>query len=560
MLIEAATPIEISNGIEFSAELEAALGWTGKAPFPSWILPDEGSLAAKFSLSPYVAAKMEAWEDAEAKLSGEISVGVQILPTLKVDSVKGSVSLSAEWKSWTMAKTWSVDFYGGSMLDVLSMFPQGDELEGIEWVYYPQGAVGTGRIYGANSVIADVSGDLWQDSPADLAVGPDGRILAAWAKAGDPYAQVGDDFVVAEFDGTAWTTPVVLPGSFGINRNVKTIVDNLGRRIVVWSMADRSLLGAGSSSDEIMAARKATDVYYALCERDVWSLPQPVARTEGADACVETFVTSDGDLWVAWVSQSSEDTYQLLATRLDGNAFGTPIVVATGRNLGEIAISELDGLPVIFWTVETDSCQPPGSRTLCFSTSTGEGWTAPRPFEPQLLDSPGEGSTTASLVNPSLEASSLFGIPVPEKCCKCEKWDTEYHGIDEGCGFTTTIDAEKCKKIITYKPCVPPPVDPNEIVGPVGQGEEHWISADRQLDYMIRFENDPVFAQAPAQKVVITQQLDADLNNSTKKRKWFMRRLLEGIWKSRWRTFSCLQSIETSVRSIPRSFGSDDCG
>jgi hypothetical protein len=55
-------------------------------------------------------------------------------------------------------------------------------------------------------------------------------------------------------------------------------------------------------------------------------------------------------------------------------------------------------------------------------------------------------------------------------------------------------------------------VGPNDILGPVGYGEENWIPADRQLDYMIRFENDPVFAQAPAQKVVVTQQLDDDLD------------------------------------------------
>jgi hypothetical protein len=111
-----------------------------------------------------------------------------------------------------------------------------------------------------------------------------------------------------------------------------------------------------------------------------------------------------------------------------------------------------------------------------------------------------------------MEPSGIPLPPVPEKCFKCQKWETEYRGTDQGCGFITTVDPINCKKVITYKPCVPPPVDPNDIVGPAGHGDERWIAAHRQLDYMIRFENDPVLAQAPAQKVVITQQLDADLD------------------------------------------------
>ena len=57
--------------------------------------------------------------------------------------------------------------------------------------------------------------------------------------------------------------------------------------------------------------------------------------------------------------------------------------------------------------------------------------------------------------------------------------------------------------------------DPNDILGPEGFGAEQWISADNPLDYTIRFENDPELANAPAQKVRITQQLDSDLDERT---------------------------------------------
>ncbi len=54
--------------------------------------------------------------------------------------------------------------------------------------------------------------------------------------------------------------------------------------------------------------------------------------------------------------------------------------------------------------------------------------------------------------------------------------------------------------------------DPNDILGPDGIGHERWVAANTPLHYMIRFENDPVLANAPAQVVRITQVIDANLN------------------------------------------------
>ena len=58
------------------------------------------------------------------------------------------------------------------------------------------------------------------------------------------------------------------------------------------------------------------------------------------------------------------------------------------------------------------------------------------------------------------------------------------------------------------------PSDPNDILGPAGFGEEKWITASSTLPYTIRFENQ-ASATAPAQQVVITQQLDPDLDFRT---------------------------------------------
>jgi len=55
-------------------------------------------------------------------------------------------------------------------------------------------------------------------------------------------------------------------------------------------------------------------------------------------------------------------------------------------------------------------------------------------------------------------------------------------------------------------------IDPNEIVGPGGYGENRWVSVNDHLGYTVRFENDPEFATAPAQEVVITVPIDPSVN------------------------------------------------
>ncbi|MFO0938840.1 MAG: Ig-like domain-containing protein [Gemmataceae bacterium] len=58
-------------------------------------------------------------------------------------------------------------------------------------------------------------------------------------------------------------------------------------------------------------------------------------------------------------------------------------------------------------------------------------------------------------------------------------------------------------------------VDPNDILGPAGAGSDNWLPSTSQLlPYTIRFENVST-ATAPAQDVVITHQLDADLDWTT---------------------------------------------
>jgi subtilase family serine protease len=51
-------------------------------------------------------------------------------------------------------------------------------------------------------------------------------------------------------------------------------------------------------------------------------------------------------------------------------------------------------------------------------------------------------------------------------------------------------------------------LDPNEIAGPKGDGDQKWVAVSQTLPYRIRFENDPKTATAPAQTVSVSQKLD----------------------------------------------------
>lgn len=57
-------------------------------------------------------------------------------------------------------------------------------------------------------------------------------------------------------------------------------------------------------------------------------------------------------------------------------------------------------------------------------------------------------------------------------------------------------------------------IDPNDILGPEGLGDDHWVTSDTSLPFTVRFEN---YAQAtaPAQEILVHSTLDADLDWTT---------------------------------------------
>lgn len=75
---------------------------------------------------------------------------------------------------------------------------------------------------------------------------------------------------------------------------------------------------------------------------------------------------------------------------------------------------------------------------------------------------------------------------------------------DAGC-----IDSDAFKKIAAIKYC---PKDPNDITGPDGYDTVRWVSVHDDMDYAVRFENDPDFATSNAAVVLITIPIDDDID------------------------------------------------
>jgi subtilase family serine protease len=484
---------KMSNGITFNVSLSGSTVWNDEAPFPDWIMPDSGTLSVSVALGPYF--KLSYGTSIEATLQGTVKVGIGIIPEWKLNEISGNLTISAKWLGWVFTQNFSVGYFA-SGLDPL-LLPAADQEP--QWTYDPAAAVGTGNVYGANSVLANVAGDLWLDGAPALATAADGTVFAAWNKDGNPYAPaIGSQVVVADFNGTTWSTPAAVPGSLGDITDVTAAVDGLGRRVLVWSLADTSSLSPASTTAEIQAARDNGNLVYSIYNNGAWTAPAALAATPHADGAVALERLSDGRLLVTWVTRTDDGGNQLLASFWNGLAWTAPQAVASADAITAPAIAQVAGQPAVFWTqaVATD---PEVVAGIFSSAFDGTSWSSPSRFQFTQAGAAATGGEALPPPAPAAAASAqtlgegtacLFGFWVTEECCKKDEKDP-------------------------YEPTKRAPMDPNDILGPDGFGDSRWIPASDPIPYTILFENDPDLATAPAQSVRITQKLDPDLDPTT---------------------------------------------
>ncbi|MEX2188779.1 MAG: carboxypeptidase regulatory-like domain-containing protein [Pirellulales bacterium] len=115
------------------------------------------------------------------------------------------------------------------------------------------------------------------------------------------------------------------------------------------------------------------------------------------------------------------------------------------------------------------------------------------------------------------------------QCIEFYQFHTEYCADDDDDGSGNNPDPNDPSLPFPDLPPSPPPpapppgqyyppfvvsIDPNDILGPAGFGDEKWVTLRDPLAYTIRFEN-TADASAPAMLVTINQQLDDDLDFRT---------------------------------------------
>lgn len=123
----------------------------------------------------------------------------------------------------------------------------------------------------------------------------------------------------------------------------------------------------------------------------------------------------------------------------------------------------------------------------------------------------GEFKTT--LVTSGIQAASV-GVLGPGKVIASA---LNPIGLEIGDGIIDTIietAASTPKRLFRSATLILFSIDPNDITGPSGFGEEHWVTAAERLPFTIRFEN-LAEATAPAQRVLVTAKIDRDIDIRT---------------------------------------------
>jgi subtilase family serine protease len=514
--------LDFEDGITFGGSASfTGMEWKFTEPFPNFVWPES---IAEASISGLIGvyAQLDAATGDSARLQGDLTVTVDIAPAVQLKSVTGNITLSGNIGWWTFNEVFTVNFYQASDVALLDAPVESQDTSGP--VFNPDALIGTGNVYEGTALLgAGVSSDVTADSAVTLA-NDAGVIFGAWTHMADPFAGIGDEVMVSVF-GSGWTTPVALTGSLGINADATAAVDSLGQRMVVWSHADSSGLGGNPSFDAFRAASDAADIVYAIYDEanGTWSSPVAVSSTLGRDGNIEVAHDAAGNLVMTWVVEGGDGGIdRLMSATWDGSAWSAAVEIATGASIGDPAIERLGDDIIVVWEENAAEEQGETENTLHYALYEEAAWSAGALFDPiammtGLALSAGDPSAIAA-ADAALTTESLFPpFPVPEECLKCKPEDIKRirESAPEcipGGGTQVTFDPKTCtEKTIVYKPCVVRPRDPNDIIGPTGYGDDKWVAAKNTMGYMIRFEN-AADASAPAQQVVITQQLDDDLD------------------------------------------------
>ena len=452
-------------------------------------------------------------------IAGALGMESEVWPSFKINSIKADLSGIVEIGKYsfgykfsavsTTPSTVSVQPAGGSNPSPFDLPPD------VAFSTDPAAVIGTTNTYGTNALFADI----YRDGAPSLARDTNGQAFMAWFKDVDPYSSdAGSRVIVANYDGINWLMPSVITNSIGFNGFVNAALDPWGRPMVVWVHSDTSALTTNSTYSDVLGARTNADLYYSVFGGGVWSDPKPVVHTAGTDNSLSVSRDANGNLIAVWLSQSYGLPDLLLTSTWDGKSWSPAITLATGT-LSSPCVQSADGNDVVLWTEILGTEQNLPITRIYQSTYSSGAWSAPTQFAP-VMPATRAAVATANAAAPYAPVSdcnlTFANDQIPKECCPCQSNPNPKDPRNVSCGVSQRgYDYDNCRPLYVYKACQVRPMDPNNIVGPVGSGPGRWVPAGSPLNYTIQFENDPVLASAPAKRVSITLPLDPSFDPRT---------------------------------------------
>ncbi len=373
-------------------------------------------------------------------------------------------------------------------------------------------AIGSARVHGPNSLLGNVAGDLIEDGAPSLVSDQAGVAHAFWARHSEDVASsLGGWIMHAVFENGTWSVPERLTGTQSLVGQVVASRDPNGDLIVAWQRGDANGLNLNSDGQVVLARQRNAEIWQIRKSAGAWMAPTVVVSSANSKSRL-ALLSGGGNLWLSWI-ETGPAGGALMAARWNGTSWDAPATVAT-RLIGSAATYlSLNGTPTLAWTQNITNPSAFTSTVggmLLASRWQGAAWSAVFDLTP--------GDSAVMTLGPSPEAATAGGweglwlnkhlnlaTTPPQSVCKKDKDDPKLDatkpptGTANGGGQANMVNAH----------------DPNDISGPAGVGDARWIARDGSYSYLIRFENDPVFASAAAQRVVITAPLDTNANEDS---------------------------------------------
>jgi len=512
--------VTIEVGAQFEGQVDGTIGWQG-TNFPA--RPNSGQVNLTVGVGPY--GKVVFFEVVEASVTGTGSVTGHYSPPAEFQFVGWCLELNAEAKAGILKYSWSKKWGPcpgvllGGPLEMVRMAAPGqamvmyrvqetDEVPVEEAVIITiEPLTGTGSIYEGHPVLSDtITSDLTHDGKAVVARSSSGEVIAAWTKdSTQPEVAVGNAVVVASYEGSGWSAPVEVQPADCFNKHAALTFDATDSPMLLWASAPATVTVSSPVTD-VVRAMENTDILFSRRVTETWTSPAPVASMPGEDEGVQVAADDTGQVLVAWIhTENVTDT--LYTSFWNGTNWSALATIPVTGPVESLAVAFAGNTPLLVWARDADG-DPETMNDLALHYATWDSGAWSDPVQIAKPSAQGTASIPSALEKTGLIRTQGLGFPPfspPEECCGDE--DEEKPNPPDPPNPPGEDRDEDTSDVVTS-------VDPNEKVGPVGYGEQHLVSVDEELHYVIYFENKPE-AGAPAQEVFVSDYLDPDLDWST---------------------------------------------